>query len=82
MDAAKTVEQWSLESYDVVKTFAYKDIKQNVALPEAYLKQGDLICRKRMALAGYRLADMIMDIYSQHKTDMLKLSRNPLDVNW
>ena len=61
------VEDWAKESFDIADQIVYAGIKQHVDLPEWYVNQGKLLVMKRMALAGRRLADTILEIYKTQK---------------
>jgi len=70
--------------YDVAINFAYKGIKENDVPSEEYLNTRFEICRKYIALAGYRLADILKDIFSGKSNDkraenMLKFSNAEQD---
>lgn len=70
MTQSTTVESWDIENFEIVKNFAYKNIKQNESIPKDYFEAASAIVMKRMALAGYRLADTLVLIYSSYKTSM------------
>jgi hypothetical protein len=44
---------------EVAKKYAYTDIKPNTKPSDTYLKTRFPICTRLMALAGYRLADLL-----------------------
>ena len=50
---------WANESFDFVEEFVYKDIKENEALPDWYVKKGIDITERRIVLAGHRLAHLL-----------------------
>jgi hypothetical protein len=50
--------QWAKESFEIATSFAYT-AKPNTPLTKAYLTEGKTIVAKRIALAGYRLADLL-----------------------
>lgn len=82
MTKYSTVEQWSDESFELVKSFLYKNLKQFDPLPSTYLKEGAEMVQKRLVLAGYRLADLVIEIYKNYKASMLESGRDPSQVNW
>ena len=60
-------EKWARNSFNLAKQFAYGPLTENPASPPkltaAYLKQTEKIGRKQAALAGYRLADRLKNIF-------------------
>jgi len=57
-------EDWAAEGYKLVSTFVYDGITEGEELPLEYINKGKEIVNKRIALAGYRLANMFVDIYT------------------
>jgi hypothetical protein len=61
------LEKWARSSYNLAKQFAYGPLHENPASPPkltaAYLQQAEKIGRKQAALAGYRLADRLHEIF-------------------
>jgi S1/P1 Nuclease len=61
------VEKWARGTFHLAKQFAYGPLHENPAAPPkltaAYLKQAEKIGRKQAALAGYRLADRLHEIF-------------------
>lgn len=64
----KDQKSWGLESFEIAHTFAYAGITENQDLPEDYQTKGREICRKRVALAGYRLGITLDQIYKHINT--------------
>lgn len=58
-------DPWEMakKGYEIGVNFGYKGIKENEVPSAEYLNTRAEICRKYIALAGYRLADMLKDIY-------------------
>lgn len=54
-------KNWAIESYDTAVNFAY-DLKANQKPTYQYDKKGRAISLERMALAGYRLANLLNNI--------------------
>lgn len=54
--------EWAKESYNEAERFVYKNIAENSAPSAEYLKGGQKIAKERIALAGYRLAELFKDI--------------------
>lgn len=52
-------EHWTIESYNIAKNFTYKNIQENSKPTIKYLAAGRKIAAKRLALAGYRLANLL-----------------------
>jgi hypothetical protein len=61
------IRAWALESAELCKSTVYKnldpDIKGFAALPVAYEAEAQLVARRRIALAGYRLAEVLKDLF-------------------
>jgi len=60
----------------------YKKINQNESIPKDYFETAKDIVMKRMALAGYRLADTLIAIFSSYRSDMQSQGRDPQKVDW
>ena len=60
---SSTQKSWGLESFEIAHSFAYTGITEKQDLPQDYQTQGRAICRKRVALAGYRLGITLDQIY-------------------
>jgi hypothetical protein len=61
----KDVEEWAKESYVIAKEFVYT-VNDGDTITEDYIKQGRKIVNERLALAGYRLALMMEELYKPH----------------
>lgn len=59
MIAKATPNDWALESFELAKTAVYADIKEGQTPSEAYIKRAREVSLRRVALAGYRLADLL-----------------------
>jgi hypothetical protein len=59
------VSQWVTESHDLAESAAYKGIKRNAAPTATYQNKVQKVCRKRLAMAGYRLAALLNEIYPE-----------------
>lgn len=53
------VQNWAEESFLIAKNFVYKSVKEGKEVPERYLEEGKNIAEMRLALAGYRLANLL-----------------------
>ena len=56
---------WAQESFRIAQNSTYPYILTTSSLNDQYNAQTYEICRKRITLAGYRLANYIVDIYSK-----------------
>lgn len=56
-------DDWAQEGKQIAEQFAYKGLKPNEALPLQYMKDARVVCRKRVALGGYRLGKVLSQIY-------------------
>lgn len=59
----KDPADWCLESYLDGVNYAYKGAKLNEKLSQVYVDKAWQVVKKRMALGGYRLSDMIAGLY-------------------
>lgn len=59
---------WAKESLDIATTDVYKDLKFFEAPSEKYKKKAFEIAQMRLALAGYRMADLFNDAFSATPT--------------
>jgi hypothetical protein len=57
-------EDWMDESVTVAKSVVYQGIQPGDAPSEKYLEQGKVVCEQRLALAGYRLANLLNKLLS------------------
>jgi len=58
----KNVDSWRQESYDIGVNFGYGNIALNESPSEQVMMEGKIVTGKQLALAGYRLADLLNDI--------------------
>lgn len=61
--AERDVDQWSIESFHDAVNIVYAGITEGEKPSEEYLQLGIKTARMRIALAGYRLADLLNEIY-------------------
>lgn len=54
---------WVQQSFKIATSFAYNNIEQNSALSPAYIEQGQTIVAQQIALAGYRLANSLNQVF-------------------
>jgi len=57
------VENWAYESFAIARDVAYKAPQAPSALPTDYIKSAQDACAAQVALGGYRLAQIIHDIF-------------------
>lgn len=57
-----------MESYHYCKDFVYKKAHLNEELSEEYKRDAWVLVKKRIAMAGYRLSDMLQLIYKKYKS--------------
>ena len=58
------VNDWTIESFDAAVKDIYSYVKKTNTATSDWTVQIYELCRKRIALAGYRLAKMISSIYA------------------
>ncbi|NGX42792.1 MAG: hypothetical protein K940chlam7_01080 [Chlamydiae bacterium] len=58
----KKIDSWRQESYDIGVNFGYGNIALNESPSEQVMMEGKIVTGKQLALAGYRLADLLNDI--------------------
>ena len=57
-----TASTWAQESHELARHYAYA-IEEGVRPSASYIHQGQQIVRRQLALAGYRLADILNQLY-------------------
>jgi len=61
------IHAWAIESVDAAQKTVYRDLDPDIpsfdALPVAYEADAQLLARRRIALAGYRLAEVLNDLF-------------------
>jgi hypothetical protein len=55
--------EWVMESYNLARTVTYKNITEGSAPSRAYTEETQKLARKRLALAGYRLAGVLNSLF-------------------
>ena len=58
-----SVKQWVAESHDLAVSAAYKGIRQGAKPSRAYQERAQGVAGRRLAMAGYRLAELLNEIY-------------------
>lgn len=59
----KDPQEWADESHQIVEDFVYKGLTSGGDLPEEYVSKATEIALKRIAKAGYRLADSFKNAF-------------------
>lgn len=54
---------WTIEGFIDASLYAYNGIKEGERPSDEYLKKALNIAKRRIALGGYRLADIFMELY-------------------
>ena len=58
----KNIDHWRQESYDIGANFAYTNILPDEQPTPQVMQEGKIITGRQLALAGYRLADLLNDL--------------------
>ncbi len=61
------VQQWVEESNRLARDFVYAKIKENETPSQAYADEAKKITGRRIALAGYRLANVLNNLYPENQ---------------
>ena len=64
MNQSKTPESWAEESFNISRDVVYKGVGLFQPLTQKYVQYGTEIAQQQIAIAGYRLAEMIQEIYN------------------
>jgi len=70
--ANKNFKEWIVESHEIAKDFIYAEIEYNSRPTDDYMKKSYEIIKRRIALAGYRLAEIIKSIKKSYDLQMKK----------
>jgi GH25 family lysozyme M1 (1,4-beta-N-acetylmuramidase) len=62
----KETNDWATESHDIAENFAFKNAEEGKDVSEEYMKGARQIINKRIAIGGYRLADLLIKIYDDY----------------
>lgn len=60
----KDVPKWIIESRNLAKEYAYKGIEEGGKVTQAYRDRARPIVDKQLVLGGYRLADMLLEMFA------------------
>ncbi len=61
---SKNHRDWSKESYKIAVDIAYKDIQMGRPLSKEYLTIGEQVASRQIVLAGYRLAQLLAELFN------------------
>ena len=61
------MEKWIAESFRYAQEFVYQDIDVFPLLTPQYILTGQKLCRRRLALSGYRLAEILKVVFAPRK---------------
>lgn len=60
----KDVSKWIMESKGLAKEYAYKGVEEGGKVTQAYRDRARPIIDKQLILGGYRLADMLLEMFA------------------
>lgn len=58
-----SAKAWATESYEFAANFVYSAPEYPAPLSDSYVRQAMDICRRQVALAGYRLAQVLQSVF-------------------
>lgn len=67
---------WANEGLDIAGQNVYDGLVEGEALSDDYISQSKILCRKRIALAGYRLAFVLKEALANQKRLLIKNEDN------
>lgn len=59
-------QDWLFESWTLCRDFVYKNIKENEEISQDYIDKGYEIAIKRIAMAGYRMSNIMRESYDKY----------------
>ena len=63
------VDDWCEESYTIANDFVYSQVEMFPVLGPEYIITGRRLCEERIVLAGYRLARLLVSLFTQKKVE-------------
>ncbi|MFQ5752728.1 MAG: S1/P1 nuclease [bacterium] len=63
----QNIDKWRQESYDIGVHFAYANLSPNEPTTDQFMEEGKIITGRQLALAGYRLADLLNSVLGEAK---------------
>jgi hypothetical protein len=76
-----TFEEWMKESYDVTVDFIYRYIGYEETPSDDYINKAYEIVKKRIALAGYRLAEVLKKVKAAHDNPVQEIKAKAFLIN-
>lgn len=64
---------WAEESNNVAKQYVYTGIEPNATPSKEYMERGRAAINEQLAVGGYRLADILIEVYKGHKGNVQTL---------
>lgn len=64
---SKDPNHWADESFEISKAFVYKNIEEHTWPSASYIETGKKIAEQRLAYGGYRLADLLVELWGQEE---------------
>jgi hypothetical protein len=61
----KALNVWAQESFNIAHEAVYSDITEHTAPSAFYINRGQIVSQQQLALAGYRLAILLNQIFDQ-----------------
>jgi hypothetical protein len=66
MKKNSATDSWAEESHTLAEDYAFKNVEEGEDVSEEYMSGARQIINKRLAIAGYRLADLVVKIYNDY----------------
>jgi hypothetical protein len=71
----KNIKDWQEEGHTIAVNNVYKNIQPDTEVSEDYVRDNTPIVKEQLAIAGYRLADLLIESFNN--PEMLKNHQNP-----
>jgi hypothetical protein len=78
----KSIREWQKEGNKVAKENVYKNISLNDTVSDQYIKDNTIIVKQQLTLAGYRLADLLLEIFNDPETYKRHFNRNESGIEY
>ena len=59
-------DDWIQESKDKAENYVYKGLKEREEIPDSYISQCIVLAQKQITLGGYRLANVLNELYGSN----------------
>lgn len=63
----QNIDNWRQSTYEIGAYFGYANISPNEAPTDQFMEEGKEITGRQLALAGYRLADLLNEIFGEER---------------